>query len=99
MIPSGALNQHLLHNQSETHQTRAVVVLQIFVTYRHQTPERLLRRHVHQQQRGDGGLGLAVALYRSVDGVGFEHLKQRLLSETWKPIQLHNTETLPKTFK
>ena len=39
-------------------------------------PERLLRRHVHEEEGGDGRHGLAVAVDRVQDGVGLEHAVQ-----------------------
>lgn len=58
----------------------AVVADEIFVAYRDETPERLHRRHVHQQKRGDRRLRLAIAHFAVQYGVRLEHLEQLLLA-------------------
>ena len=44
-------------------------------------PEGLLRRHIHQEQSGDWGHGLAVSVDRVQDGVGLQHAVQLGLSD------------------
>ena len=44
-------------------------------------PECLLRRHVHQEQCGDRGHGLAVAVDRVQNGVRLQHAVQLGLSD------------------
>lgn len=56
-----------------------VVANEILVAYRHEAPECLNRRHVHQQKRGDGRLSLAVAYFAIQNGVRLENLEQFLL--------------------
>ena len=67
-----------------THQARTEVARDVLLTNGHQAPEGLLSRHVHQQDGGNWGLGLAVAVLGVVDRVGLQHAEQVRLAARGK---------------
>lgn len=67
---------------SITHQTRAVIARQVLLTDGHQTPEGLFCRHVHEEDSGNGALGLTVPVLGVVDRVGLQHVEHVTLSDS-----------------
>lgn len=63
-----------------THQAGTVVARKVLFAHRNEAPECMFRRHVHQKNRGEWRLSLAVAVRWIVYGVGFEDWKKIFLA-------------------
>lgn len=70
-----------------THQARTVVARKVLFTHRNEAPERMFCRHVHQKNRGEWSLSLAVTVCWIVDGVGFEDWKKIFLAKKSRSLE------------